>query len=145
MLLERTNTASRKNTEKDPFRILLVEDDLKVARMMLSIMEHFNVHADHVSNNKKATHLASQQEYDLAIVDIHLGRDSGLELIDNLKKGHPNFEFITMTGDNPKSVETRVREFGVLYHLVKPFSINELTSVLRHTINRSSNKSVPRA
>ena len=125
--------------EKPVFKILLIEDDSQFALMMLSIISSMHLSADHAVDTIAAITFAGKQNYDLAMLDIQIGDENGLDLIKTLRKHQPDLDIITMTGDNRKTVESTVRELGVLYHLIKPFSINELTALLRHSVDRSVN------
>ena len=127
--------SEHKNINKDPdnpFRVLVIDDDKYIAKMIRLVLDELGIESDHVSDSNTAIRLAKQQNYTLTILDVHLGTEDGFELIHILKEFQPQLNFITMTGDNPRSVELRVRELKVLYHLVKPFAINELTSILEH-------------
>ncbi len=142
MSVQQTNDKSKSDQQKPQFRILLIEDNENVAQMMLSVFGWMGQISDHAVDIETAHNSLQHQRYDLVFVDVQLGHDDGLDFIESFKHQQPDIDFISMTGDNTKIVETRVRELRVLYHLVKPFDISELTTVLRHTINRSSHKSV---
>jgi hypothetical protein len=43
---------------------------------------------------------------------------------------------ISMTGDNPRSLEAEARKHKVAYHLIKPIDFQELISVLMHRARR---------
>ncbi len=80
-------------------------------------------------------------EYPVVIVDVDLETENGLGLIEMLRQSQPDIDCLSITENNTKAVETRARELRVLYHLVKPFNMNELISVLKHTVNRDGIKS----
>ncbi len=136
------NGSVRRITKVNSFRVLLIEDERQSARMMMSVFGFMNLQSDHAVAYESAVDLAGKNFYDLAIVNINFEVNRGLPVIDILRQHQFNIEIITMTGHNPKALESRVRELGVLYHLVKPFSINELTSVLSHTVDRFSNNAM---
>ncbi len=123
----------------DSFKILLIEQENNLLQKMTPLLNTMKVRVDHATNRPKAIMLVSQSSYDLVVLDINQHTDINLDLIEILKQDQPNLNFITITGDNHRAVETKVRELRVLYHLVKPFSIKELSSVLRHISNRSRN------
>ncbi|WP_163340263.1 response regulator [Desulfopila sp. IMCC35008] len=118
------------------FRILVIEDDEQIAQLIILALKQIQLSADHAANREEALALVQQNNYQLALLDIHLGNDNGLDLLEIIRLHLPSIEFITMTGDNPRTVETKVRELKVLYHLVKPFSIRELNQLLEHIVHR---------
>lgn len=125
--------------QHDTFKILVIEEGNSIVQKMEPLFSSIKIRADHATNRLQAVHLAQQNNYDLAVLDIDLHTGNNLDLIEILKQHQPNLNFITITGDNPKSTETKVRELRVLYHLVKPFSTKELSTVLRHISNQSRN------
>lgn len=112
-------------------KILLVEDDQLVANMILHVFESMDLFSDHASDIWHALELVSAQSYDLIIMDIHLGQDDGLTLAEQIKDLDPRAVFITMSGIDPQSVESRISALPTFYHFVKPFGIEEFTTVVR--------------
>ena len=125
----------------DTFTILLIEQDDDLLQQMMPLINTMKARVDHATNRPKAIIFANIISYDLVVLDINQHTDNNLDLIEILRQYQPNLDFVTITGDNPRSIETRVRELRVLYHLVKPFSTKDLSSVIRHISNRSINNS----
>lgn len=117
-------------SNNSPVRILLVEDDQQVATMIESLCNMHKFHADHVSNCKDALMRSKVEKYDLVMLDVNLSDGSGLHIIPEIRNHQHNVDIMTMTGDNPLEVESAARKHGVIYHLIKPFRIKELMSVL---------------
>lgn len=128
---------SSKISKHDTFNILLIEGDNNIAQKLMPLIKTMKFSVDHATNRLKATQFAQQTSYNLVILDITQHTDENLDLIQVLKQLDPSLEFVTITGDNSKSIETKARELRVLYHLVKPFSTNEFSSVLKHISKRS--------
>ncbi|MGB3211364.1 MAG: response regulator [Desulforhopalus sp.] len=117
-------------------KILLVEDDDLISQLMVQVFELNKFDADYAADSSTALRLAEQNFYNLAILDINLGNENGFDLIARLKQHLPDMEVITMTGDDPQSIEAKIRDMDVLYHLAKPFTIQELISVLTHSATK---------
>lgn len=118
------------------FRILLIEDDYQIALMIEAFCKLHNLEVDHVSNCSDALIKAQEYYYDLVMLDVNLSDGSGIAIIGKLKELLINTDIMTMTGDNPKEIECAVREHGVIYHLIKPFRLEELKLVLLQTMQR---------
>jgi DNA-binding response OmpR family regulator len=138
---QEVNQSRLKISTHDTFKILLIDEDDNLLRKMMPLFNTMDVRVDHATNPAKAIILANRISYDLVVLDINQHTDNNLDLIKILREHQPNLDFITITGDNPRSMETSVRELRVLYHLVKPFSTKELSSVIRHISKRSINNS----
>lgn len=129
---------SSKILKHDTFKILLIEEDNNIAQKLMPMIKTLKFSVDQATNRLEATQLVQQTSYNLVIYDITHHADENLDLIQILKQYHPSLEFVTITGDNSKSIETKVRELRVLYHLVKPFSTSEFSSVLKHISKRKT-------
>jgi len=138
---QEVNQSRLKIPTHDTFKILLIDEDDNLLQKMMPLFNTMEVRVDHATNRPKAIILAKITSYDLVVLDINQHTDNNLDLIKILREHQPNLDFITITGDNPRSMETNVRELRVLYHLVKPFSTKELSSVIKHICNRSKNNS----
>lgn len=121
-------------------RILLVADDVYVSEMVLRFFDHLGLCCWHAPAGEIARRLVENETFHLVIVDVNLGCSSGLDLIEELRELQPEIKFITMTGDNRRAVEVRARQLKTLFHLVKPFCLDELVEVITHTLGRGAPK-----
>jgi two-component system OmpR family response regulator len=71
-------------------RVLLVEDDPKIASFILKALKEAGFAIDHVSDGEEGLHRAVNETYDLAIIDIMLPKLDGLALIERLRSEDNN-------------------------------------------------------
>ena len=76
--------------------------------------------------------IIKQTHIKLVLVDIFLKDMMGYDLIPRIKAFSPDIKIITMTGSSSREVESRVRTLGVLYYLIKPFEIRNLSAIINH-------------
>jgi len=67
-------------------RILLVEDDLKVASFILKGLRQASFVVDHVQDGESGLHMALHDSFDAAVIDIMLPKMDGLTLIKELRR-----------------------------------------------------------
>jgi DNA-binding response OmpR family regulator len=67
-------------------RILLVEDDQKIASFIIQGLKAEGFAVDHEGNGEEGLHLALTEPYDAAIIDIMLPQMDGLKLIEDYLK-----------------------------------------------------------
>ena len=67
-------------------RILLIEDDLKLASFILKGFKEAGFAVDHCADGEDGLHMALSEPYDAAIVDIMLPKLDGFSLIDELRR-----------------------------------------------------------
>jgi len=68
------------------------------------------------------------------LVDIYLPDCMGHELIPRFKEIWPDIGVVVMTGYNSRELELEVRRQGVIYYMIKPFSLEVLREILDHMV-----------
>ena len=124
-------------------RILLVEDDLKIASFVVKGLKEAGFAIDHATDGEDGLHLAVSEPYDALIIDIMLPKLDGLALIENLRSQHINTPVIILSAK--RSVDDRVKglQKGSDDYLTKPFSFTELLARLQALIRRSNGITEP--
>jgi two-component system OmpR family response regulator len=120
-------------------RILLVEDDLKIASFIVKGLRATGYAVDHATDGEEGLHLALTEPYDTAIIDIMLPKLDGLALIERMRKEKVN---ILSAKD---SIDDRVKglQMGGDDYLTKPFAFSELLARVQALIRRASGLSEP--
>ena len=121
-------------------RILLVEDDLKIASFILIGLKEAGFAVDHVEDGEDGLHLALLEPYDAAIIDVMLPKLDGLALIEKLRRKKVNTPIIILSAK--RSVDDRVMglQRGGDDYLTKPFSFSELLARVQALIRRASGR-----
>ena len=124
-------------------RILLIEDDLKLASFILKGFKEAGFAVDHCADGEDGLHMALSEPYDAAIVDIMLPKLDGFALIDELRKRKITTPVIILSAK--RSVEDRIKglQTGSDDYLVKPFSFAELLARVQALIRRASGTAEP--
>ena len=124
-------------------RILLIEDDLKLASFILKGFKEAGFAVDHCTDGEDGLHMALSEPYDAAIVDIMLPKLDGFSLIDELRRRKKTTPVIILSAK--RSVEDRIKglQTGSDDYLVKPFSFAELLARVQALIRRASGAAEP--
>jgi heavy metal response regulator len=123
-------------------RILLVEDELKVASFIRSALEEQSYAVDVSHDGEEGYELAASTDYDLIILDIMLPKVDGFQVLRRLRTRKPALPVLILTARG--SVEDRVRglDLGADDYLVKPFALAELIARVRALIRRGVREAV---
>ena len=124
-------------------RVLLVEDDMKTASFIMSGLKAAGFVIDHATDGEYGLHMASNEPYDAAIIDIMLPKLDGLDLIGTLRSQKINTPIIILSAK--RSVDDRVKgiQKGGDDYLTKPFSFTELLTRVQALIRRASGNPAP--
>jgi len=124
-------------------RVLLVEDDSKIASFIIKGLRAEGFAVDHALDGQDGLHLALTEPYDAAVVDIMLPKMNGLKLIENMRREKINTPVIVLSAKG--EVEDRVKglQIGADDYLTKPFAFSELLARLQALIRRSSDIGEP--
>ena len=124
-------------------RILLVEDDSKIASFIVKGFKAEGFAVDHAADGEDGLHLALTEPYDAAIIDLMLPKLDGLSLIDRMRREKINTPVIILSAKG--SVDDRVKGLhtGGDDYLTKPFAFSELLARVQALIRRSTDVSEP--
>ncbi len=129
--------------ESQAMRILVVEDDKKIASFVTKGLKQNGYAVDHAANGEDALSVALATPYDAAVVDIMLPKLDGLSLVQELRRQKINLPVIILSAK--ASVDDRIKglQSGGDDYLVKPFSFSELLARIQALIRRSTSATEP--
>lgn len=81
-------------------RVLFVDDEAPIRELLSIFFEQRGLTVITATNSSDAMELANREQFSLAIVDLNLAGENGLELLGFLKTNHPKLPVIIFTGMN---------------------------------------------
>jgi two-component system OmpR family response regulator len=119
-------------------RVLLVEDDRKIADFVRKGLEEAGFAMDYADNGEDGLHLALSEPYDVAVIDLMLPKLGGLELIAELRRHRKDLPVIILSAKRTVADRVKGLQTGSDDYLVKPFAFAELLARVQALIRRSS-------
>ncbi len=118
--------------------MLIVEDDLALAEMLSAFFNTQGCRVLATAWGERAIHLASQEQPNLVLLDIHLPDIDGFEVCRRLGERHRtrHIPVIFLTERRERMDRLQGLQMGVLDYITKPFDMQELWLRVRNTLDR---------
>ncbi len=124
-------------------RILLVEDDMKIAKFIEKGFSSSGFAVDHAVTGTQGFEMAFEKSYDTMIVDIMLPRLDGISLIKKIRKHNNNIPIIILSARDRVDDRVNGLQAGADDYLTKPFAFSELLARVQALIRRAGNITDP--
>ena len=122
--------------------VLLVDDDITVRQSLEQVLTLENFRVVPVSNGHEALREFGEKHIDIVLLDLNLGKESGWDTLDKLKRIRPYLPVIIMTGNLehcPKPANNRAEAF-----MEKPLDLAMLFRKLTDLTAQAAEKRSPR-
>src|SRR6185369_16827354 len=107
-------------------RILLVEDENKLAEVLARNLKAEGFAIDIAGDGVQGLELAKSYSYDLIILDIMLPQLSGTEVLASIRQTNKNVPIIMLTAKDTVADKVKHMDAGAEDYLTKPFAFSEL-------------------
>lgn len=112
-------------------RILLVEDELRLAESVCAVLGKERFIVDHVDRLATAREAALMAAYDLALLDRKLPDGEGLSLVHDLRARNPGIHIIVLSAFGEVADRVAGLDEGADDYLVKAFAMDEMLARIR--------------
>lgn len=127
----------RKDSDKKPFRVLIVDDIEENIVFLKTILEHTGFEVETTDNGLKAYEKAISDEFDIILMDMVMpemnGLESSVKIIETLGSNSPLI--IAVSAGTNIDMENKALESGCSYILSKPINIDKLLSLIEQNMN----------
>ncbi len=117
-------------------RILLVEDDARVANFIRRGLREEQYAVDMAADGEKALTEAQTRDYDLIILDLMLPKKEGMEVLRTLRAGENGTPVLILTAKDKPKDKVEGLDAGADDYLTKPFGFEELLARVRALLRR---------
>ncbi len=123
-------------------RILVVEDDKKVAGFIRQGLQQESHAVDVAFDGETGLHQAESYEYDLVILDLMLPRVPGLEILHHIRAKNAHMPVLILTAKTDLQDRVKGLDSGADDYLSKPFAYAELSARVRALLRRATKDDV---
>ena len=118
-------------------RVLLIEDDAKIASFILKGLKAEGFAVDHATDGESGLHLAMIEPYDVAVIDIMLPRKDGFEIVAALRREKIALPVIILSARGATEDKVKGLQLGSDDYLTKPFAFSELLARIQALLRRN--------
>jgi DNA-binding response OmpR family regulator len=122
-------------------QILVMEDDLSVARGLEMILSEEGYTVNLADTGKLAMQAFKQKRFDLLVADLRLPDIDGMEVIKQIKADKPETEVIVITGYGTTATAVEAMKLGVHDFLPKPFTEDQIKAAIDEALKEHVEKS----
>ncbi|MFJ8752976.1 response regulator transcription factor [Streptomyces sp. NPDC102441] len=116
---------------RDPWRLLLVEDDRELAAMLSEVLWEEGYAVDVAADGHRGLHFGLTRQYDVLVLDRRLPVLDGIDLLGRLRSSAVRTPVLLLTAMGTVHDRVDGLDAGADDYLVKPFSLDELSARLR--------------
>jgi DNA-binding response OmpR family regulator len=122
----------------EPMRILLAEDDAPLAEFLHQRLQEEQFAVQLVFDAREAEKMASDQSYDLVILDLNLPGTRGLDVLREIRAKKPDLPVLIVTSASLMEERIRGLDAGADDCVAKPFAFAELAARIRAVLRRGN-------
>lgn len=117
-------------------KILVVEDEVILCETLVAYLEEEGYLCEKAGTVESGSEKVNLYEYDCMLIDIGLPDGSGLSLVKEIKKCHPETGIIIISAKNSLDDKISGLDLGADDYLTKPFHLPELNSRIKSVLRR---------
>lgn len=117
--------------------ILVAEDDIKLNKLVRTLLENNGYKADMALNGQSAYEMFCEKHYDLIISDIMMPIVDGYQFAENIRKINSAVPVLFMTAIDDLDAKKRGYALGIDDYMVKPIDVDELVLKVGALLRRS--------
>ncbi len=110
--------------------LLLVDDDPTFCGVLKQALQKRGFEVYVANDLTSSIHLTEQVDFEYAVIDLSIGRDSGLILVKRLHESDANTRIVVSTGFVTMATAAEVIKIGAVNYLSKPADADEIVAAL---------------
>ena len=107
-------------------KVLIVDDEALVREVLNQLLMENGYKTTVATSGFEALAYASSREFEVVLLDMNMPGTSGLEVLPELLKGHPDTAVIMITGVSDAKTAVEAMKQGAYEYIVKPFALGDV-------------------
>ncbi len=120
-------------------KILIVDDDINVHRILTMIINHEGVATvmdNVITDGNDVIEAIEEEKPDIVIIDLLMPKKDGISAVKEIKKTYDNIQFVMLSQVTSKDMVAKAYEAGIEFYINKPINAIEVKTVLKKVIEK---------
>jgi PAS domain S-box-containing protein len=117
-------------------RVLVVDDDALVRMALSEVLTSSGFQCDQAGSVLEATELLKMNSYACVLTDLIMPDKSGLELLNEINRGHPGVAVVLISGQNDVNYVRKALQEGAYDYVVKPSTVKEILDAIHGALRK---------
>ena len=122
------------NTDDQPKKILIVEDEEAIVRSMTLKLASSNFDVTAAYNGEDALKMLQEGKFDLVLLDLMMPKVDGFSVLAQMKARQDKTPVIVLTNLSQEEDKKRVEEYGSRYFVKSNVSLNQIVDYIKETL-----------
>jgi CheY-like chemotaxis protein len=123
----------------DEVNVLVAEDEEDLREILVHVFENEGSHVHSAKDGKEACHILTNHPIDVVLSDVRMPKCDGIQLLEAIRKVNPDNPVVFLATGFADLNEEQAIEKGAASLITKPFSIEDLFSVLESHLLKNAN------
>lgn len=123
-----------------PTTVLIIEDDSAIRQGLVGTLQYAGYKTLQATDGNQGLTLALEANIDLILLDVMLPKRNGFDILDEVRKSHPQLPIIILTARGAEEDRVRGLQSGADDYVVKPFSAREVLARIEAVLRRSAER-----
>jgi FixJ family two-component response regulator len=119
-----------------PVRLLIVDDDESMRKLMSSVLAGAGVESKSASSGHEALRILEDEQFDAVISDLAMPGMTGIELLNEVRRSHPRTAFLIVSGAGDIRIGVQAMREGCDDYIVKPFQIDAVMAAVERALRK---------
>jgi CheY-like chemotaxis protein len=119
-------------------RVLVVDDEFHVGAMLWDVLTRLGYVVEHAEGGAEALELVATFQPDVVLLDLKMPVMSGREVLEHLRRDHPQLPVIILSGHQDAGLLDRTPGIGALDYLQKPVDVAVLARAVAGAVRRAA-------
>jgi two-component system response regulator HydG len=129
-------TTVSKNSNGDPIRVLVIDDDRGLAEALAESLERAGYDCTIATSGTQGARLIEAEDWDVVLTDLRMYDLDGLAILRKAKEQLPDAEVVMITGHGDVKSAVEAIKLGASNYLTKPVDAEEVRAILRKAAER---------